>query len=510
MNEKTHSPALLLRADGGGRTGAGHVMRCLALAQAWQDAGGAAYLAAADIAPTLSRRLNREGIEVHEMDCVVGSADDANRTDELASRLDAAWIVADGYQFDDAYQRRVKNSDRGLLAIDDYGQAAHDSADIVLNQNIYADETLYPSRGSATRLLLGVRFSLLRREFQTWRTWQRQIPKVARKILVTMGGSDSDNVTAKIIEALEAINRPGLEAIIVVGPTNPHFSILKLAAEGSPHVIDFRRSVAEMTRMMAWADLCVSAAGSTCWELAFMGTPMIATSLAANQTAVAEGLQEAGAALNMGWHDDVTIQEWHDSLVGLLDDQETRTTRSRLCRSLVDGYGAGRVVSTMQPGLIDQEDFQIRQATARDSEALWKLANEPSVRANSFNPEPIPWSAHEAWFAEKLTSPATCIWIAEYRGMFAGQIRYDRVEKNVAEIGFALHPSVRGRGFGTSMLRQSCAASCQKLEVRSVRGFVMQNNTPSAKAFFKAGFSESETLVPISGHDCRVFEWAIA
>ncbi len=64
-----------------------------------------------------------------------------------------------------------------MLFIDEQlGHAAHYSADLVLNQNAFADEGLYPRRDASTRLLLGPRFALLRHEFVEWRGWEREIP----------------------------------------------------------------------------------------------------------------------------------------------------------------------------------------------------------------------------------------------------------------------------------------------------------------------------------------------
>ena len=58
---------LLVRADSTAAIGSGHVMRCLALAQGWQDAGGNVTFAAASLGDTLHRRLVDEGVVVHRL-----------------------------------------------------------------------------------------------------------------------------------------------------------------------------------------------------------------------------------------------------------------------------------------------------------------------------------------------------------------------------------------------------------------------------------------------------------
>ncbi len=80
---ETISP-LLVRADCSESIGLGHVMRTLALAQAWQDAGGNAAYAVASCQPVIEERLRKEDIEVVRLSPQVGSAGDAWATVDAA------------------------------------------------------------------------------------------------------------------------------------------------------------------------------------------------------------------------------------------------------------------------------------------------------------------------------------------------------------------------------------------------------------------------------------------
>jgi len=190
---------LLVRVDSGINMGSGHVMRCLALAQAWQDGGGDAVFVLATESPNAEARLTAEGFEVVYINAKPGSAEDARLTTKLAHKYGASWVVVDGYHFGGDYQKIIKEAGLNLLFIDDYGHAGYYPADIVLNQNIHADEDLYRNRASYTKLLLRTRYVLLRREFLRWQGYKREIPEIARKMLVTMGGSDPQNVTLKVL-----------------------------------------------------------------------------------------------------------------------------------------------------------------------------------------------------------------------------------------------------------------------------------------------------------------------
>jgi UDP-2,4-diacetamido-2,4,6-trideoxy-beta-L-altropyranose hydrolase len=328
--------------------GTGHLMRCMALAQAWQSGGGHSIFSMAMRAPALEDRLRAEAMGLTHFLTRPGSADDARQTVALARQTEASVVVVDGYHFDAEYQRIIKEAGFRLLFIDDYGHADYYWADIVMNQNIHAHAELYSNRASHTQLLLGTRYVLLRREFLAWRGWKREIPLVGHRVLVTLGGCDPDNVTLKVIQGLQEVEIEGLEAVVVVGGSNPHYEELQSAIRDSSFCISLQSNVKNMPDLMAWADVAVSAGGSTSWELAFMGLPSLVLILSNNQRPIAERLDGLGVAVSLGSHENLSSVVIAQQLTRLFVAAEMRAEMAQRGRELVDGEGTARVLMCLE------------------------------------------------------------------------------------------------------------------------------------------------------------------
>jgi UDP-2,4-diacetamido-2,4,6-trideoxy-beta-L-altropyranose hydrolase len=214
---------------------------------------------------------------------------------------------------------------------------------------------MYPSHDSGSVLLLGTRYALLRREFLPARPANRVHAPRANRIFVTLGGGDSDNCSRTILEAVALIE--GLTTIAVVGPNNPRAPELEQLAQRGDGRIAVRRNPPDMPQLMAWADLAVSAAGTTCWELAFMGLPMLLVMLAENQRPNAICLDELGVAENLGWHDELSEDKVRAAVMQILDDPTLRASMSQKGLALVDGRGANRIVTEMR-----SRPFTLRRA----------------------------------------------------------------------------------------------------------------------------------------------------
>jgi UDP-2,4-diacetamido-2,4,6-trideoxy-beta-L-altropyranose hydrolase len=342
---------LLFRTDASLKIGTGHVMRCLALAQAWQDAGGHSLFAMAEATPAIQARLAAESCQIFFLSsCTAGTVDDSLQTIALAREQQAGWIVVDGYQFDAGYQSALKAAGFSVLFLDDYGHAGHYSADLVLNQNAYANEALYADREPQARLLLGPRYCLLRRGFAAWRDWKREVSPVGHRLLVTVGGSDPANLTERIVQAVAAVEIEGLEARIVVGGSNPHFESLQHYTSQNAERITVWRSVSDMAELMAWADIAVSSAGTTSWELAFMQVPSVLLAVVEHQWPVAQALETSRAAVSLGRFSETDERKIAQAVRELLDDGRLRKEMAANGRGLVDGYGVDRVVSVLAKG----------------------------------------------------------------------------------------------------------------------------------------------------------------
>jgi RimJ/RimL family protein N-acetyltransferase len=131
----------------------------------------------------------------------------------------------------------------------------------------------------------------------------------------------------------------------------------------------------------------------------------------------------------------------------------------------------------------------LRWASEADCKLLWEWANNPSVRSASFSTGPIPWEVHVEWFASKLRNPDSLIFVAsDEQGHPIGQVRFDVVGLDEAEVGVSLDESFRGKGYGTALIATGIRALLEARPVRIIHAYVKPDNQASQRVFEKAGF----------------------
>ena len=339
------SETLCIRADAGPEMGIGHVMRCIALAQAWQDGGGRVIFITATETPAILERLTAEGLETRRLSAPKATEADSAETRLIAGECGAKWLILDGYHFPTSYHRSVKSTGLKLLIVDDIADSDLSEADAILNQNIYAAPPMYAGATHA-ELLLGLNYTLLRREILQHRHRRTGIAAIAKNVLVTLGGSDPPNATLEVMQALAACSYPNFDIKIVVGAANPHWATLESALPQLQvhHQAVLLRNPPHLPELMADADLAIAASGSSSWELACLGAPMLLIMIAANQAGVVKRLAELQVATDLG----PDRSQWPALISTTAHSHTRRDSMSRSAAQLLDGRGASRVVKYLR------------------------------------------------------------------------------------------------------------------------------------------------------------------
>jgi UDP-2,4-diacetamido-2,4,6-trideoxy-beta-L-altropyranose hydrolase len=334
------SGTLLLRADASERTGTGHIMRMLALAQAWQDRGGQTVLAAVSCPDALAQRLAAEKVRLHILpNLPIGSEQDAFATRAVALQHGADCVALDGYAFGETMQTNLREAGFTVLAMDDFGHSSRWHAQVVLNQNFDAADRFYDCVNSDTQILRGPAFALLRREFRLVadNTDHDQSPS---RLLVTFGGADPQNTSGAVLEVLNQVATQPCDIRVLVGVANPHLKDLQRGAAKSPHNVELIQHCTDMPGMYAWADRIISAAGSSCYEWMRFGLPAAVVVIADNQEPIAKWLGAHQAATVLG----TANSDWDESLHAWL----RCTNPNRPPANLIDAKGALRVADALR------------------------------------------------------------------------------------------------------------------------------------------------------------------
>lgn len=353
------------RTDASIDIGAGHVMRCLTLADALRERGAHCRFVCRPHQGHLLDLIAQRGHEAIALDDADASfavsadtahaawlgtdwATDVEQTRQTLGSQSMDWLVVDHYALGRNWEQAMRPYCRKLLVIDDLADRVHD-CDLLLDQNLGRVEHDYVGLlKPGTRTLIGPQYALLRPEFAQWREYSlvRRAQPQLKNLLISMGGVDQGNATGHVLEVLKTLELPlDLHITVVMGQHAPRLTLVQAQAVEMPWPTQVLVGVSNMAELMAHSDLAIGAAGGSAWERCALGLPSMVLVLAENQQSGAAALQHAGAAVVV-----YKINEMRDFLMALIRTAGALVELQQLSQvaaDLADGHGAARVAQEM-------------------------------------------------------------------------------------------------------------------------------------------------------------------
>ncbi|MFG1995876.1 PseG/SpsG family protein [Actinoplanes sp. NPDC048988] len=324
-----------IRCDAGARTGVGHLVRCVALAEELVSRGvSVRFLSDLGGVEWAEAQLTQRGLPWHP-----APFDEVGLV-AATERLQLDALVVDSYTLPPQHTVAVRKTGLPVLAIVD-GDFRGQSADIYVDQNLDAVIDVEDAIG-----LAGLDYALLRGSVRQLRPLAPPVHTSGRtpKVVAFFGGTDAYRAAPAIARLLAGTEAP-LDATII-GANEELRRELQAVKPAQGQRFEIIPPTDDLPKLLAGADLAVSASGTSTWELLCLGLPAALVWVVDNQILGYDRTLARGFAAGIGQlghfgPDAVT------TLRTLLTDPALRTELARKAWAAVDGQGVSRVADAL-------------------------------------------------------------------------------------------------------------------------------------------------------------------
>ena len=337
------------RVDSSGSIGAGHLVRCLALAQELQSRGVKTFFISQNILAPLEEFLFSSGHRVISISQSISSRFDWKRdsaeTLKVLKDISADILIVDHYRLDERWHKSIKKTINKLAVIDDVpGRKLF--CDILIDQNLGRKPAHYlPFIEGNPKFLLGSKFVLMRNEFRLnkKRAFKRRKEfKGIKSILLTLGGSESLENYLKIIKVLSELKLDSFSEVkLALGFDQQQEIYSKHLLKSEKLKISVLENPLNIYESMVTSDLCIGYAGSSSWERCVLGLPSLVKVISDDQIFIAKNLEKKGAAII--WKKESELKK----LVETMDDRDKWFKVVDASRKICDGNGSRRVANAI-------------------------------------------------------------------------------------------------------------------------------------------------------------------
>jgi len=323
---------VILITEGGAKMGFGHITRCLSLCRAFEMKNAACKLIV-NGDQSVRKFLKRQKALVFNW---------LKDKKKLANLINTAEIVfIDSYKAGRALYERIAKTAKLAVYIDDNKRLDYPEG-VIVNGGIGAGRLDYGKKNKRI-CFLGTRFIPIRKEF--WDTPKKKNKAEIKNVLVTFGGIDHRNLTAGVLKILTK-EYPEWRKTIIIGSGFKGIKKIQKAKDKRTEIVFWPDALRIKKNMLA-ADIAISAAGQTLYELARTATPTIAIAVAKNQVNNIRGWRQAGFIEFAGSWNDANLAKKIRASINRLKSQNLRRDKSLIGRKLVDGLGAARIAGLL-------------------------------------------------------------------------------------------------------------------------------------------------------------------
>lgn len=326
---------VLIFTEGGKNIGFGHITRCTALYQAFEEKG---------ILPEFIVNGDESvfgllfGMKYEIFDWI----NEKERLFELIQNADIA--IIDSYLADIDIYKTISEYVKIPVYLDDSKRLDYPKG-IVVNGAIYAEELNYPAKKGVT-YLLGLKYVPLRKEF--WNVPEKEIKENIESMMITFGGDDMCNMTPKVLRLLQN-NFPDLIKNVVIGKGFKNIYEIEELKDNRTNLI-YYPDAEKIKNVMLESDIAISTAGQTLYELAVTGTPTIAISVAKNQLNNIKGWAKDGFIEYAGSRIERDILNNIYNCLEKIASFQIRKEKNKKGILYIDGEGGSRIVESILEG----------------------------------------------------------------------------------------------------------------------------------------------------------------
>jgi UDP-2,4-diacetamido-2,4,6-trideoxy-beta-L-altropyranose hydrolase len=266
---------VLIRADSSSSIGLGHIMRDLVLAKQFPSKN--VIFATQNLEGNINHKITEAGYKLETL-----QTNDLEELDSLIKKLNIDLLIIDNYNINYAYEKQLKtqNSKLKIMVLDDTYEKHH--CDILLNQNLGANEEKYKTLVPKNcELRCGEKHTLIREEFhQAKSSTTYPLSPTPYHLFISFGGSDPTSTTIKVLESLKAFKN--IKANVVTTTANKNLDQLKSFAKDNLWV-DLHINSNNIANIMATSNLAIVTPSVILNEVYFMQLPFIAIKTMNNQ-----------------------------------------------------------------------------------------------------------------------------------------------------------------------------------------------------------------------------------